>query len=96
MAPTILTPINWTLPSSDSGGSVKKPIKTVSKPCFGCDCGGEDVSRVLAIHATDERYIVPAACDLYKNANKRRSNVTQRCRSAIGAVIIISLVLLTE
>lgn len=38
-------PINWVLPSTSSGssgGSIKKPIKTVSKPCFGCDCGDEE------------------------------------------------------
>ncbi|KAL4869018.1 hypothetical protein BDV12DRAFT_168476 [Aspergillus spectabilis] len=35
------TPVNCTLPSSasSSGSSVSKPITTVSKPCFGCDCG---------------------------------------------------------
>lgn len=35
-------PLNWTLPSSGSGSSIKKPIKGVSKPCFGCDCGDEE------------------------------------------------------
>jgi hypothetical protein len=41
-ASSISTPINWTLPSNSSGSSIKKPIKTVSKPCFGCDCGDEE------------------------------------------------------
>ena len=35
------SPVNFTLPSSSSGSSIKKPIKAVSKPCFGCDCGDE-------------------------------------------------------
>ncbi|EAL88851.1 uncharacterized protein AFUA_6G10000 [Aspergillus fumigatus Af293] len=41
-ASSFSSPINWTLPSSASGSSIKRPIKTVSKPCFGCDCGDED------------------------------------------------------
>ncbi|KAL2830463.1 hypothetical protein BDW59DRAFT_140992 [Aspergillus cavernicola] len=38
---SLSTPQNFTLPSSgsSSGSSITKPIKTVSKPCFGCDCG---------------------------------------------------------
>lgn len=45
MITSTATPINWILPSTgsgSSGGSIKKPIKTVSKPCFGCDCGDEE------------------------------------------------------
>ncbi|KAJ5505163.1 hypothetical protein N7463_008037 [Penicillium fimorum] len=38
---SISTPFNCTLPSSP-GSSIKKPIKSVSKPCFGCDCGDEE------------------------------------------------------
>ncbi|PLB47717.1 hypothetical protein P170DRAFT_196040 [Aspergillus steynii IBT 23096] len=36
------SPVNFTLPSSASGSSIKKPIKSVQKPCFGCDCGDEE------------------------------------------------------
>ncbi|KGO73955.1 hypothetical protein PITC_017110 [Penicillium italicum] len=39
---SISTPFDYTLPSSSSGSSIKKPIKAVSKPCFGCDCGDEE------------------------------------------------------
>lgn len=38
---SISLPFDCILPSS-SGSSVKKPIKSVSKPCFGCDCGDEE------------------------------------------------------
>ncbi|KAJ5907357.1 hypothetical protein N7495_000039 [Penicillium taxi] len=38
-------PVNFTLPTSGSGSSINKPIKTVSKPCFGCGCGDEDCVR---------------------------------------------------
>ncbi|KAJ5822395.1 hypothetical protein N7447_004735 [Penicillium robsamsonii] len=41
---SISTPFDFTLPSS--GSSIKKPIKSVSKPCFGCDCGDEEQPRV--------------------------------------------------
>ncbi|CRL29202.1 unnamed protein product [Penicillium camemberti] len=39
---SISTPFDCTLPSSSSGSSIKKPIKSVSRPCFGCDCGDEE------------------------------------------------------
>jgi len=38
-----LTSQNSTMaPPSSAGSSIKKPIKTVQKPCFGCDCGDEE------------------------------------------------------
>ncbi|KAJ5200918.1 hypothetical protein N7449_005721 [Penicillium cf. viridicatum] len=43
---SISTPFDCTLPSSSSGSSIKKPIKSVSKPCFGCDCGDEERPKV--------------------------------------------------
>ncbi|KAL4957009.1 hypothetical protein BDW69DRAFT_157241 [Aspergillus filifer] len=41
MCSSTTSPVNFTLPSSGSsvGSTISKPIKTVSKPCFGCDCG---------------------------------------------------------
>ncbi|KAL2217314.1 hypothetical protein M432DRAFT_640473 [Thermoascus aurantiacus ATCC 26904] len=43
-AAEISTPVDAILPSSGSGSSIKKPVKgTVKKPCFGCDCGDEEV-----------------------------------------------------
>ncbi|OJI82938.1 hypothetical protein ASPTUDRAFT_696516 [Aspergillus tubingensis CBS 134.48] len=41
-ASSVSSAVNFTLPSSSSGSSIKRPIKTVSKPCFGCDCGDEE------------------------------------------------------
>ncbi|CAG7923405.1 unnamed protein product [Penicillium olsonii] len=34
-------PVDCALPSSASS-SITKPIKPVTKPCFGCDCGDEE------------------------------------------------------
>ncbi|KAJ5123833.1 uncharacterized protein N7515_007658 [Penicillium bovifimosum] len=45
----ISIPFNGTLPSSGSGSSIKKPIKPVSKPCFGCDCGDEEKIKCDAV-----------------------------------------------
>ncbi|OQE13787.1 hypothetical protein PENFLA_c043G09707 [Penicillium flavigenum] len=42
---SVSLPFDCTLPSS-SGSSIKKPIKSVSKPCFGCDCGDEERPKV--------------------------------------------------
>ncbi|KGO48953.1 hypothetical protein PEX1_013740 [Penicillium expansum] len=46
---SISTPFDCTLPSSSSGSSIKKPIKAVSKPCFGCDCGDEECDCCICI-----------------------------------------------
>ncbi|KAJ5392991.1 hypothetical protein N7465_011965 [Penicillium sp. CMV-2018d] len=72
---SIPTPFDCILPSSSSGSSIKKPIKSVSKPCFGCDCGDEDRGHGLLVRVTP--------------VTKERSNVMLRFRSVIGAVTII-------
>ncbi|OQD81585.1 hypothetical protein PENANT_c026G09190 [Penicillium antarcticum] len=45
-ATSIPEPVNCTLPLSSSGSSITKPIKPISKPCFGCDCGDEERPKV--------------------------------------------------
>ncbi|KAJ5173490.1 uncharacterized protein N7500_001421 [Penicillium coprophilum] len=71
---SLSTPFNFTLPSS-SGSSIKKPIKSVSKPCFGCDCGDEDQEHGLLVP------VIPVT--------KERLNVMRRFRSVIGVATII-------
>ncbi|KAB8068975.1 hypothetical protein BDV29DRAFT_195255 [Aspergillus leporis] len=39
---SISSSVNFILPSTGSGSPIKKPIKSVQKPCFGCDCGDEE------------------------------------------------------
>ncbi|KAJ5519496.1 hypothetical protein N7453_001918 [Penicillium expansum] len=65
---SISTPFDCTLPSSSSGSSIKKPIKAVSKPCFGCDCGDEEHTKYTmypASNASDDqpRTRTARACD---------------------------------
>ncbi|GES63653.1 hypothetical protein ATEIFO6365_0007034000 [Aspergillus terreus] len=65
-ASSLSSPVNFTLPSSSSGSSIKKPIKTVSKPCFGCDCGDEEcdccictvISKLVVRPGTQHGWIV--------------------------------------
>ncbi|GBF63540.1 hypothetical protein TMEN_6165 [Trichophyton mentagrophytes] len=49
---TKTTLVNETLPTSSgssAASSVTKPIKGVSKPCFGCGCGDEDCECVCVV-----------------------------------------------
>ncbi|KAJ5463880.1 hypothetical protein N7475_007015 [Penicillium sp. IBT 31633x] len=81
---SISTPFDCTLPSTNSGGSIKKPIKSVSKPCFGCDCGDEEI-------IPEDGRLGPVTL-----VTNERSNAMPHFHSVIGVATIISHANLTE